>query len=237
MKAQILQELNPKSFFEKNAGKTTVILLLACLLPTLHRYFCSPGLDSGLLAWQGDFSHTIVMFACAFLLFGLLPLAIIHFYFRESLADYGLRIGDWRTWLPVTVILFLIIAAAMLYPASKTEAMRSFYPFDKSATDAVGFIRLQLFRGLLFYSAWELLFRGFILFGLKNKLGDWTAICIQTIASCMWHIGFPAAEILSSIPAGILFGMMAIRSKSILWPFILHYFIGITLDFFIVFAH
>lgn len=172
MRAQVLQGLNPKSFFEKDAGKTTIILVMASLLPTLHRYFCSPGLNGRILNWQGDFFHTVAMFACAFFLFGLLPLAIIHFYCRESSADYGLRIGEWRTWLPVTLILFLIIAAALLYPASKTEAMRGFYPFDKSATDAAGFIRLQLFRGLLFYSAWEFLFRGFILFGLKNKLGN-----------------------------------------------------------------
>jgi len=237
MIGQTFRELNPKSFLGQDVRKTTAILLLACLLPALHRYFCSPNMDNSVLIWQGDMNHTLLMFLCAFLLLGLAPAAAVHFFFKESLSDYGLTVEQWRKWLPVTIILFLIIAAAMLYPASQTQAMRSFYPFDKSATDITGFVRLQLFRGLFFYSAWEFFFRGFILFGLKDTLGDLTAICIQTIPSCLWHIGFPAAEIISSIPAGILFGILTIRSKSIFWAFLLHYLIGITLDFFIVFFH
>lgn len=38
MRLQVLQGLNPKSLFEKDADKTTVILVMASLLPTLHRY-------------------------------------------------------------------------------------------------------------------------------------------------------------------------------------------------------
>ncbi|MFZ5516181.1 MAG: type II CAAX prenyl endopeptidase Rce1 family protein [Candidatus Zhuqueibacterota bacterium] len=234
MNQAAFQKWLPASLFGKDAGKTTIVLMLACLLPTIHRYFCSPGMERSFIAWRGDTSHAIGMFVSALALFGLAPMAVIWFWFRQPLSDYGIGIGQWRTWLPATMILYVIIAVAILYPASKSEAMRAFYPFDRSATDAVSFLRTQLLRGVFFYSAWEFLFRGFILRGLNDAVGEWTAICIQTIPSCLWHIGFPAAEIFSSIPAGILFGVLTIQSRSILWAFLLHWLIGFTLDFFIV---
>jgi len=224
----------PASLFEKCAGKTTIILMLGCLLPTIHRYFCSPGIVGSAIDWRGDAAHSSIVFLSAAVLFGLVPVAVIRLIFHQPLSEYGIGMGQWRTWLPVTIIVYGVIAAG-LYPASKTEAMRAFYPFDRSATDALSFLRIQFLRGAFFYSAWEFLFRGFMLWGLKDAVGEWTAICIQTIPSCLWHIGFPAAEIFSSIPAGILFGVLTIQSRSILWAFLLHWLIGFTLDFFIVF--
>jgi membrane protease YdiL (CAAX protease family) len=93
---------------------------------------------------------------------------------------------------------------------------------------------LEAPRGALFYTAWEFFYRGFMLFGLRRYVGDWLAICIQTIPQCLWHIGMPTGEILSSIAGGILFGIMALRTRSILWPMLLHFSIGVFLDLFIV---
>lgn len=93
---------------------------------------------------------------------------------------------------------------------------------------------VELLRGLLFYTAWEFFFRGFLLFGLQKDFGIWAAICIQTIPSCLWHIGLPTGEIFASIAAGILFGILAVRTRSILWAFLLHLLIGVGTDLFIV---
>jgi len=215
--------------------KPTLILLGAALLLTLHRYLGSIEFATRAFPSASRFEATAFMFAAAQLLMGLVPLAIIIFIFREPLQDYGLKIGDWKFGLAATAILFPIIACLMLYPASQTGEIKAFYPFDQSAGESVAlFLRLELWRGVLFYTAWEFFFRGFMLFGLRRSVGDWLAICIQTIPSCLWHIGMPTGEIISSIPGGILFGLLALRTGSILWPLLLHYLIGIGLDFFIV---
>lgn len=229
--------LDPRSFWTSDQIKPTVILILAAILPTLHRYFGSMEFARRTLANISDFQASVYMFGAAFLLMGILPLVIVYFAFREPLKSYGLALGDWRRGLPVMVILLVLIAAVMIYPASQTEEMRQAFPFDKGAADSIFlFLRLQVLRGLLFYSAWEFFFRGFMLFGLRKYCGDWIAICIQTVPSCLWHIGMPTGEIFSSIIAGILFGILAIRTRSILWVFLLHYFIGVVLDIFIVIA-
>lgn len=122
-----------------------------------------------------------------------------------------------------------------MYPSSQIPEIRASFPLDKGAGDSIlAFLKLQVLRGLLFYSAWEFFFRGFILFGLRKYTGDWMAICIQVIPSSMWHIGMATPEVFSSILAGLLFGILAIRTRSIFWCFLLHYFIGIFLDIFII---
>lgn len=113
--------------------------------------------------------------------------------------------------------------------------MIDYYPLDKGAGESVfSFIQFEFLRIIFFYTAWEFFFRGFMLFELKRYTGDWLAICIQTIPSCLWHIGMPAGEIFASILGGILFGVIAIKTNSILYPFILHVLIGVTLDLLII---
>ncbi|UCC38973.1 MAG: CPBP family intramembrane metalloprotease [Candidatus Aminicenantes bacterium] len=231
----LIGTINPGPLCKSEQIKPTVILILSALLPTIHRYFGSIEFMRQASPSMSDFDTAFYMFGTAFLLMGILPLAIIHFVFREPLKTYGLQLGDWRKGLPVAAILFILIAGFMLYPSSQTGEMSEFYPFDKSAGDSVfAFVRFEALRGVLFYTAWEFFFRGFMLFGLRRYLGDWMAICIQTIPSCLWHIGTPTGEIFASILGGILFGVFAIRTRSILWAFLLHWLIGIGMDLFIV---
>jgi membrane protease YdiL (CAAX protease family) len=231
----LIKILNPGTLFSKEQTKPTIILLLAAILPTLHLYFGSIAFANQAFPSFGSFGASIYMFLSFFLLMGIIPLLIILFVFKEPLRDYGITFGDWQKGLPLALLLTILIAILLLLPSSQTPDFRSTYPFDKSAGDSIfSFIRFELLRGLIFYTAWEFFFRGFMLFGLRKYVGDWLAICIQTVPSCLWHIGLPIGEIVSSILAGVLFGIIAIRTKSIFWVFLLHYFIGLFLDFFIV---
>jgi uncharacterized protein len=220
-------------------GETQAVslLLLAALLPALQRYLGAYVAGPGGIGASAGLGGPLRLFAAAFCLFGVIPLAIVVFVFRDDPRAYGLRLGDARRGLASIGLLFPLIALALLFPASRTPEMRAFYPFDASAGDSTGaFIRLEAARGVLFYPAWEFFFRGFLLFGLRRSLGDRIAICIQTIPSCLWHIGLPTGEILGAVAGGVLFGALALRTRSILWPFLLHLLIGVGLDLMIVLA-
>jgi membrane protease YdiL (CAAX protease family) len=231
----LLNILDPRSLCTSEQVKPTIFLIFAALVPALHRHLGSIEFARLTFPSLTEFGSVTYMFAAAFLLMGVLPFCVVHFIFRDSLKSDGLDIGEWQKALPVIAILFLLIAGILLYPSSQTAEMRSFYPFDKSAGGSIGlFLRLEILRGALFYTAWEFFFRGFLLFGLRKYFGDWGAICIQTIPSCLWHVGMPTGEIMASIAGGILFGILALRSRSILWVFLLHFLIGATTDFFIV---
>lgn len=223
----VLNILDARPLLHAGELKPTIILILSALLVTVHSYFGSMKFALQVLPAAGPFEAALYMFLMAFLLFGALP-ALVIAGFGERLKDYGVQLGDWKTGVRATLILFPVIAGTLLYPASQTAEMRAFYPLDPHL------VPLELARGVFFYTAWEFFFRGFMLFGLRKQVGDWLAICIQTIPSCLWHIGCPTGEIVSSIAGGVLFGLLAIRTKSIVWPLLLHWLIGVGLNVLIV---
>jgi membrane protease YdiL (CAAX protease family) len=228
-KIRILSSIDPSEF------KPSVILLSAALLPTLHRYLGSLDFARYQMNLSSEREAILFIFIVAFFLFGFIPFLIIRFIFKDSLSAYGMQLGDWKLGLRLITPLIIIICCILLLPASQTSEMRNFYPLNRSIHSlSFEFFELQLCRGLFFYTAWEFFYRGFMLFGLRRVVGEWKAICIQTIPQCLWHIGMPSGEILASILGGILFGYLALRTNSIVWPFVLHFLIGAILDALIV---
>jgi uncharacterized protein len=232
---KILNALDLRWNIQIEELKPGIIILVSTLILTFHRYFGSSEFARNVFPGISDYHASLFMFTAAFILLGIVPLLKVKFIFKESLAEYGFQIGNWKTGVSQILILYPLISILLLYPSSHTQEMINFYPLDSQAGSSVfSFLRFEIMRVFLFYTVWEFFFRGFLLFGLRRYVGDWVAVCIQTIPSCLWHIGMPAGEIFASIFGGILFGMMALKSNSILYPFILHCLIGITLDFFIV---
>ncbi len=206
-------------------------IISGVILTTLHRQAC--GVDSlpavGMLS--SATARVWTYFSCTLVIFGVIPAMLIRHVWKAPLSDFGVVLGDWKFGLSATGILLPLIAVALLLPAARMEDMRSFYPVDKAAADsAARFLPYAVGRVLLFYVAWEFFFRGFLLFGLRASVGDITAICIQTIPSALWHIAYPTGELYASIAAGLLFGWLAIRTRSILWPLLLHAGIGVITD-------
>lgn len=232
---KVLNLLDLRFAIRTGEMKPGVILLVSALLITLHRYFGSAEFLAKTYTGISDFYAASFMYIALFILLGILPLLIVKYLFKESYKEYGLQTGDWKSGFTFIIWLFPLIAVLLLYPSSNTQEMISYYPLDRNAGASVSdFLRFEILRIIFFYSSWEFFFRGFMLFGLRKYVGDWLAICIQTIPSCLWHIGMPAGEIFASILGGILFGVMALKTNSILYPFILHFLIGVTLDLLIV---
>ncbi len=227
--------------YRKSDMKPTVILLMGAIIPSLQRYlgmfdmYSTGSYSKVALHDSADLFAVNFFFISAFILMGIIPFILMKYYLKEDLKTFGLQIGDWRTGWKTVIVLFPVIALALLLPAAFQKDFNQFYPLAKAAHDGVlNFVGHELMRGIFYYTAWEFFFRGFMLFGLREHIGDWNAILVQTIASCLWHVGYPPGEILMSIPAGILFGAMAIKTRSIIWPFLLHWLIGVAMDGFIV---
>ena len=220
--------------------KVTLILLVAPVLMTLFRYGGSKEFyfqhlaGAFVLAGNVELTAGLYHFAAAFVLLGLVPLLIVKCIFRESLADYGVQAGDlsyaWKAFLVVAPVMLLLS-----YPAAKDPAFLAQYPLNRAASLGPLWFAGHAVAYLVFYVGWEFGFRGFLQFGLRGALGDWNAILIQTLASCLLHIGKPFGEILGAIPGGLLWGVIAFRSRSLLVPILTHWVLGISLDFYMVY--
>ncbi len=151
------------------------------------------------------------------LLFFIIPMLFILVILRENPAQYGLQFGDWKAGLAFTAIgwaLTLVLALA----ANQTHEFRAYY-----ASQARPLFQLIFDNGLDLFG-WEFIFRGFLLFALLPVCGPY-AIIIQAVPFTIAHIGKPELETLSCIFGGWLFGYVAWRTRSFLYPFFIHWFL------------
>jgi uncharacterized protein len=213
--------------------KAVVILLYAPIALTIFRYYGSANFYNAHFGVSNSAASQYYYFMASLLLLGIIPLLIAAFGFRIKLADLGLGLGDKRLTFILTIIAIPVMIL-LAYLSSKNPAFRAEYPLNRTLlTDQTGVSAYLLIYGI-YYIGWEIFFRGFMLFGLKDSLGEFNSILIQTIPSCLMHIGKPDAEIFSSIFAGLVFGWVVLKCRSI-WPvFLGHWALGAFLDVFII---
>lgn len=147
----------------------------------------------------------------------VIPLLLIVFVFRDPPAEYGLTWGDWRQGLKWAGLL-IALSIPVILTAGRTPAMARYYAAYRGPWPD---LLLTFFLDLV---GWEFVFRGFLLFALYRLLGP-TAVVLQAMPFALAHIGKPELETLSTIFGGSLFGWIALRSRSFVYPFLLHWFI------------
>jgi membrane protease YdiL (CAAX protease family) len=181
------------------------------------------------------------------------PLMAIMFFLRHEPGEYGLQRGDAREgfrWALLFWIAMVFVGAG----ASSRPEFRHYYLNNMLTAPLWGFG--PVFNGLsvrpqalLYYElamgfymfCWEFFFRGFLLFGFaKTKLGAVGAIILQTIPFVLLHWSWnvhaskPSLEVIGSAIAAPILGILALRTRSIVWGFLAHWAVSMTFDLFIL---
>jgi membrane protease YdiL (CAAX protease family) len=149
-------------------------------------------------------------------LYLVIPLMVILILFRENPREYGFTLGDWKAGIVITVLGILIMAPVIYYLGHGDETMKAYYKPWLNGLPWTTFLDLI---------GWEFIFRGWILFGYARKFGP-EALWLQAVPFALAHIGKPEVETLSTIFGGFAFGWVAWRTKSFIWPFLIHWFIA-----------
>ena len=150
------------------------------------------------------------------LLYFIIPLLIILIFFRENPKEYGFSFGDWKLGLTYTLIGILLMAPVIYYLGHGDETMKKYY--ERFLTGLPWTTFLDLF-------GWEFFFRGWVLFAYARKFGP-EALWLHAVPFALAHLGKPEVETLSTIFGGFAFGWVAWRTKSFLYAFLIHWFIG-----------
>jgi membrane protease YdiL (CAAX protease family) len=182
---------------------------------------------SSLFILLKHYHRLVSVWGSSFFYFAALPLLTILFLLRKNPLNYGLRIGNWQLWIKY-IFVFLLLALPILYISSDIPSVRRYY-----TSQNFSFLNYSLEIGI-YLLGMEFLFRGFMLFGLKEKFKE-GSILIQMIPFTILHAGKPEIEALGCIVTGILLGYIAYRGNSF-WPaYIIHVVINISNKFFINF--
>ena len=150
------------------------------------------------------------------ILYLLIPLAVILVFFRENPREYGFTFGDWKLGLTYTLLGILLMAPVIYFLGSDDPSMQKYYE---------RFLPGQPWTTFLDLIGWEFIFRGWILFSYSRKFGH-EALWLQAVPFAIAHLSKPEVETLSTIFGGFAFGWVAWRTKSFLYPFLIHWFIG-----------
>lgn len=142
--------------------------------------------------------------------------------FKVHPGEVGLSLKSWRLSLKYAATVLLFAVPIMLYGAT-LESFRAYYPMWAPAGDSLAkFLLYQLMIAILMFNT-EFLFRGYLLFSLEKEFGRVPALILHAIPYMLIHISKPPLEVPYSFFAGIVFGYMALKTRSILPGFLVHF--------------
>jgi membrane protease YdiL (CAAX protease family) len=150
------------------------------------------------------------------LLYFIIPMVIIIFIFRHNPKEYGFTLGDWKAGIAITLAAIGLISPVLWIVGRMDTSMQDYYK---------PMINGLPWSTLLDLFGWEFLFRGWLLFGYTRKFGP-DALWLQAVPFALAHIGKPELETLSTIFGGFAFGWVAWRTKSFVYPLIIHWFVA-----------
>jgi len=135
-----------------------------------------------------------------------------------------------------SVLLLLFIPAA-LYRAllmvlvSGDPTLAATYPWPGSwAGTSLLSLAIWLVVYSLYYLAFEAFYRGFVIDVARRVVSPTAAIWLSVVMATLIHLGKPLAEVMAAAPVSVLFAVLAVRSRSILYPMLLHLTFGFALD-------
>jgi len=195
------------------------LVIGACVIPTLYWFNKRSPVDEqyivtnvGALFW--------------------LPMLAILLVLREEPTAFGFTPGDFRRGL-LYGFLFFVVTVPALAIASRMSVFQQYYPLRSEAErDLASFGYFEVSYGIYLF-CWEFFFRGFLLFGLRRVLGNW-AVFAQSVAFGIMHLGKPAPEVVASFVAGVALGVLALRSRSFIPCFLVHWGSAVLFDILVI---
>jgi membrane protease YdiL (CAAX protease family) len=162
------------------------------------------------------------------------PFLLIFGGLRESASEYGFqppiakssRIG----------YLFFVVMVPVMLIASRSPQFYHYYPIQPQAGHSWSYLLYYEISYGFYMFAWEFFFRGFLTFGLARAFGSPAAVVLQAVGFGVMHMGKPALEMISSFPGGLILGWLALRCRSFLPCFALHWAISLSFDLLAIYA-
>ena len=205
-----------------------LLLILICQLA--FWYLGSPG-PSLLNNADRDLISAIKIIGASVVFLLFIP--IVWSIFSDfKLRQLGIQVGNSQVGLRI-VGLIALGAIPILFFAARDRSIQQTYPWSGTwAGESVTqyFVWITLYA--IYYAAYEFFYRGFILRAGERFFTPQLCMLLQVTFSVMIHLGKPFPETLAAIPAGFLFGWLAIRTKSLIYPILLHLAIGAITDLF-----
>ncbi len=152
-----------------------------------------------------------------FLLFGVVPFALVVLGFRDRPSRYGLTFGAWRWGVGLAVAGCVLMTPVVIAFAGLPDA-RAYY-----AESAAPLGDLLVTNGLDL-AASEFAYRGVLMLTLVRAIGP-AGVLVATLPFVFAHLGKPSLEVFSTLGGGLAYGWLAWRTGSVVWGALAHVYI------------
>lgn len=217
--------------------RVAVYLATAILAQVVFWWFSMPGPQ---LRQPASLSLAISCCLVAVVTLLLGPGLVATHGLRRTAAQLGWGWGDASFGWKALVVCGPLMVIGTLLGATDSQ-IQEYYPIPgKGIGNSLAALLSWWLSYFLFYVAFEFFYRGFLLRGLSDlsTLGSLTTFLIlQALCCCGIHIGKPTAEVIASLPASLVFGAIAWRSRSIWYGTMVHFSVGIANDAAVLWQH
>jgi membrane protease YdiL (CAAX protease family) len=150
-------------------------------------------------------------------LFGIVPMLVVVFAFRDRLTDYGWGLGDWRWGVGLAAIGCAIMTPIIVGLGASAE-FSAYYSVSRAPVGDL------LVTNALDLIPSEFLLRGFLMFTLLRAIGP-LGLVVAQLPFVFSHLGKPEIEVFSTLVGGMVFGWLDWRTRSIWWSALGHVYI------------
>ena len=170
------------------------------------------------------------------LFLGVIPLIICLLFLPYSLEYYGLSFQN--TGISM---LWIFGLSALIFPinmsAGKRPANLKVYPMMRVRAWTPRLILANTISTMSYLFAYELIFRGLLLFTCVELLGVWPAIAVNIALYSAVHLPKGAAETIGALPFGLLICYITLSTGTIWVAVVVHWVLALTNDYFAVHFH
>ncbi len=169
-------------------------------------------------------------------IFGVLPAFLFLIFSARPMNKIGLT-----NYIPhhtfLLTLIFAVIIVPMNYLNAKHPSNLKMYPQIRISSWPFSLVVLSALSWILYLFAYELLFRGILLFSSLDILGFWPSALLNAGIYSLVHIPKGAKEALGAIPMGLIFCYLVVITGSFWVAFFVHILLALTNEWFSLYHH
>jgi membrane protease YdiL (CAAX protease family) len=170
---------------------------------------------------------------CRILFYLIIPMIVISLLLKKPQSEFGWRMSNDLLKDVKIFAVFFCFMLPLVYMVSTQDSFLGKYPFYRLSSTGDIWPNLIIWEAFYFlqFVSLEFFFRGFMVHGLKQDLGDYSVL-FMVIPYCMIHFQKPFLETIGAIFAGLILGYLSLRKNSIATGIALHFGVAIAMDVF-----
>jgi membrane protease YdiL (CAAX protease family) len=180
---------------------------------------------------RGQARHVFIKRVVGMLSFGVIPAGILFAKFGLIWADYGVSARFSSAagyWILALSAILIFMTARSTHAADHLSQ----YPEIRTKLWSRSLLVWSALSWMGYLLAYELMFRGFLLFSCARAFGAWPAIVINTAIYALVHVPKSAKEGIGAIPLGLLLCIITIQTQTIWVALLVHWVLSLSNEWF-----